>query len=83
MSSSPAKVCYSPSHQLPDDLPSTADGIMISEETKIFVFSLTLYKVVTGEEPYSGKDDSDIESLYRCSMFPDATGLGLLCLVII
>ena len=35
---SPAKVCYSASHQLPQNRPSTSDGIIISEKTEIFAF---------------------------------------------
>ncbi|KAE8355112.1 kinase-like domain-containing protein [Aspergillus coremiiformis] len=73
---SSAKVCYSTSHQLPGNQPSTSDGIMISEKTEIFAFGSALYEMVTGDEPYSEKDDSEIEELYRHNIFPDVTGLG-------
>ena len=80
---SPAMVCYSASHQLPENRPSTSNGIMISEKTQIFAFSSTLYEMVTGDKPYSGKDDSEIEDLYRHNIFSDVTGLGPLGPVII
>ncbi|KAB8239984.1 kinase-like domain-containing protein [Aspergillus flavus] len=73
---SPAKVCYSASHQLPDNHPSTSNGIMISEKTEIFAFGSALYEMVTGNEPYSDKEESEIEELYRRNIFPDVTGLG-------
>ena len=79
---SPAKVCYSSSHQMPENH-STPDGIIILENTEIFAFGSALYEMVTGDEPYSEKDGSKIESLYQHNVFPDVTGLGPLGPVII
>ncbi|PYH99364.1 hypothetical protein BO71DRAFT_475276 [Aspergillus ellipticus CBS 707.79] len=70
-------------HQLPENRPSTSNGVTISEKTEIFAFGSTLYEMVTGDEPYSGKDESEIEDLYRRNIFPDITSIGPLGPVII
>ena len=74
-----ALVCYSESHQLPDDpnQPSsdTSNGVQVSVKTEIFAFGSTLYEIMTGSEPYAGR--SDITELFQQGNFPDTGHLFL------
>lgn len=74
---SPALVCYSTTHQLPDDTPS--DAQTITETTEIFAFGSFLYEMLSGGcEPYSDKKDSEVENLYRRKIFPNVSDFGVL-----
>ncbi|KAI9746305.1 MAG: hypothetical protein M1818_000016 [Claussenomyces sp. TS43310] len=75
---SPALVCYSTTHQLPDDLFFSSTEAKITEEMEVFAFGSTLYEMITGSEPYSDQEDAEVETLFRQKTFPDVSGLGML-----
>lgn len=81
---SPATVCYSVTHQLPDiEQSPSANEATITEKTEIFAFGSALYEMVTGQGPYAGEFakevfDSEVESRFRKKQFPDVTSLRVL-----
>jgi len=83
---SPAMVCYSTTHQLPEieTTSHTQAEVKISEQTEIFAFGSALYEMVTGHEPYAGEElsDTDIERRFRLKMFPETKELKVLGTVV-
>jgi hypothetical protein len=76
---SPATICYSTTHELPDADPSDdPNGFTITKETEIFAFRSTSYEMMTGHPPFHDKPDCEVERLFRARAFPDVDGLAIL-----
>lgn len=62
------RVMVSASHRGP--------GVLKSIEGDIFALGSTMYEIMTGQAPYTGREEEEIVGLFSKSKFPDTTSLG-------
>jgi len=63
------RVVVSASHCSPGDLDSI--------EGDVFALGSSMYEIMTGQAPYAGREEEEIEGLFSKSEFPDITSLAL------
>ena len=64
----PSLVCYETSH----DNPNIED---ISTQSELFALGSTFFEIMTGQRPYEGWPDREVEDAYRNGKFPDTSSL--------
>jgi serine/threonine protein kinase len=62
------RVMVSASHRGP--------GVLESIEGDIFALGSTMYEIITGQAPYTGREEEEIVGLFSKSKFPDTSTLG-------
>lgn len=65
---SPLLVAVTASHESP--------GPLLSVQADLFALGCVFYELMTGQIPHDGKEDEEIEELYKSRVFPDTDSLG-------
>ncbi|KAK4147640.1 kinase-like protein [Dichotomopilus funicola] len=67
-------VCVAASHEYP--------GPTMSTQGDTFAFGSVLYEIVTGDSPFKGLPDGEIENRYKKGQFADTSSLGKMGVII-
>lgn len=57
-------------------------GVLLSTRADIFALGSVIYHIMTGNAPYYGRSDNEIDQLFHRGEFPSTTSLGLIGQVI-